>query len=148
MNRVLEAFANLPEPEVLGMTEVIDPKTGEKKVKEQLSSMYIIDERTGRVGPLPLSAQPLLGKEYAQIPDKLADQRTLLKLDIDKYKLEIPRAAQMTMEPQPDEQMEQGGPDSMSQVPSPLQDMMAGQGSNIPQTEFPGSPALVGGNPV
>lgn len=96
-----------------------------------------------------ISASPALMEEFVKKYDLGKTLGEILTaLDIDKYKLEIPKAVQMTMEPQPEGQPEQGGPDSMSQVPNPLQDMMAGQGSNIPQTEFPGSPALAGGNPV
>ncbi len=74
----------------------------------------------------------------------------MTSLDLDKTKLEIPQAVQMTMQPQQEMQgPEQGGPNMMSQQPSAmsgsLQDMMGG-GAELPHTEFPGSPALVGGN--
>ena len=71
-------------------------------------------------------------------------------LNIDKTKLEIPLAVQNTMTAPPDQAgAPQEGPDMMSQVPQAssgsLQDMMGG-GAGLPQTEFPGSPAIPGGN--
>lgn len=94
-----------------------------------------------------ISASPVLMEEFLKKYDlgkTLGEIMTAL--DIDKYKLEIPIAEQMTMqEPGP----EQGAPvepgaDQMSQVPQAggLADLMGGGG--IPQTEFPGSPATAG----
>jgi hypothetical protein len=79
-------------------------------------------------------------------PAKLLGE-IMTSLDIDKHKLEIPQAEQMTVgAPMPGDQ-EQGMPDQMSQVPQAgagsLQDMMGG-GAEMPQSSFPGSPATAG----
>jgi len=96
-----------------------------------------------------ISASPQLMEEYVKKYDlgkTLGEIMT--SLNIDKYKLEIPQEVQATMMPQ-EQAPEQGGPDMMSQVPSAasgsLQDMMGG-GAELPQTSFPGSPAIPGGN--
>lgn len=71
----------------------------------------------------------------------------MTSLDIDKYKLEIPKAVQATMQPQEEPPPEQG-PNQMSQVPQAgagtLADIMGGP--QFPQAQFPGSPAIPGGN--
>jgi hypothetical protein len=97
-----------------------------------------------------IAASPQLMEEYLKKYDlgkTLGEIMTAL--NIDKYKLEIPKAVQMTMEPQ-QEGPPQGGPDAMSQVPDAgagsLADMMGGGQAGIPSTQFPGSPALIGGN--
>ena len=96
-----------------------------------------------------IGASPQLMEEFVKKYDlgkTLGEIMTAL--DIDKYKLEIPQEVQATMMPE-GPAPEQGGPDMMSQVPSAasgsLQDMMGG-GAEFPSTEFPGSPALQGGN--
>lgn len=92
-----------------------------------------------------IAASPQLMEEYMK---KYSLSKTLgeimTSLNIDKYKLEIPRAEQMTMEAPP-EGPPGAQPDQMSQVPEAggLSDMM---GPDLPQTEFPGSPALIGGS--
>lgn len=97
-----------------------------------------------------ISASPMLMEEYLKKYDlgkTLGEIMTAL--NIDKHKLEIPLAVQQTMQPTQEAAPEQGGPDAMSQVPQAgagsLQDMMGG-GAEMPSTQFPGSPALVGGN--
>lgn len=69
-------------------------------------------------------------------------------LDIDKTKLEIPVAVQNTMAPPQEEAPPEQGPDMMSQVPQAragtMQDIFGG--SALPYTQFPGSPAIPGGN--
>lgn len=99
-----------------------------------------------------VSASPALMEEFVKKYDlgkTLGEIMT--SLDIDKYKLEIPKAVQNTMSPQEGTAPpEQQGPDQMSQVPQAgagsLQDMMngAGGGAGIPQSQFPGSPATAG----
>lgn len=98
-----------------------------------------------------IAGAPPLMEAYVQ---KYSIEKTLgevmTSLNIDKHKLEIPQAQQMTMqdgggEPPP----EQGGPDMMSQTPEPggsMADMMGAGQAGMPSTEFPGSPALIGGN--
>lgn len=67
-------------------------------------------------------------------------------LDIDKHKLELPQANQMTMQAEPEAPPEQG-PDMMSQIPQAgagsLADIFGG-GAGMPQSAFPGSPATSG----
>lgn len=96
-----------------------------------------------------IAASPILMEEYLKKYDL---GRTLgeimTALNIDKYKLEIPEAVQRTMqEPAPQEQGApvQGAPDGMSQVPG-ADGISAMMGPEIPSTQFPGSPALSGGN--
>ena len=96
-----------------------------------------------------ISASPQLMEEFVKKYDlgkTLGEIMT--SLNIDKTKLEIPQEVQQTMMPQ-EEAAPEGGPDAMSQVPDAgagsLQDMMGG-GAELPSTEFPGSPALAGGN--
>lgn len=75
----------------------------------------------------------------------------MTSLNIDKYKLEIPKAVQNTMAP-PDQGQPEGAPDQMSQVPQAgagsLADIFGGgqAATGLPQTQFPGSPAIPGGN--
>lgn len=95
----------------------------------------------------PLLAEQFLAKYD---PGKLLGE-VMTSLDIDKHKLEIPEAVQMTMqEPQQGDPMqaEMGGPDVNSQIPQAgagsLSDMMGTP--SFPQSEFPGSPAIPGGN--
>ena len=69
-------------------------------------------------------------------------------LDIDKHKLEIPEEVQRTMGGG-DAGAPVAGPQDMSQVADAgsLNDYMTGtETPGIPQTSFPGSPALIGGN--
>lgn len=96
-----------------------------------------------------ITASPQLMEEFVKKYDlgkTLGEIMT--SLNIDKYKLEIPQEVQATMMPQ-EQAPEQGGPDTMSQVPSAasgsLQDLMGG-GAELPHTQFPGSPAIPGGN--
>ena len=67
----------------------------------------------------------------------------MTSLNIDKYKLEIPKAQQMTMQA-PEGAPEPMGPDMMSQIASPTSEMAAPNAPNIPQSQFPGSPATGG----
>lgn len=91
---------------------------------------------------------PILMEEYMRKYDigKLLGE-IMTALNIDKNKLEIPVAVQRTM-PGADTEGQEQGADDMSQVPGAgsgsLQDMMGGP--QFPQTQFPGSPALSGGN--
>lgn len=98
-----------------------------------------------------ISSSPILMEEYAKKYDygKLLGE-VMTSLDIDKHKLEIPQAVQMTMQPQ-QEMMgpEMGGPDMNSQIPQAgagsLADMLGGGSElGLPQTQFPGSPATEG----
>lgn len=96
-----------------------------------------------------ISASPMLMEEFLKKYDlgkTLGEIMT--SLDIDKSKLEIPQAVQNTMAPPEQGAPEQPGADMMSQVPQAgagsLQDLMGGP--QLPQTEFPGSPAIPGGN--
>lgn len=69
-------------------------------------------------------------------------------LDIDKHKLEIPEEVQRTMGAQ-EEPTPEPMPDGMSQVPQAgaMSDMgSASTPGGMAQTQFPGSPALIGGN--
>lgn len=70
----------------------------------------------------------------------------LTSLDIDKYKLEIPQAEQMTM--QAPEGAPEQGPDMNSQIPQAGADSFGSAmgGAGMPQTSFPGSPAMIGGS--
>lgn len=96
-----------------------------------------------------VSASPQLLEEFVRKYDlgKLLGE-IMTSLDIDKHKIEIPQSVQATMQAPQEGAPEQGGPDQMSQVPQAgagsLQDMMAGP--QFPQTQFPGSPAIAGGN--
>jgi hypothetical protein len=94
-----------------------------------------------------IAASPVLMEEYAKKYDfgkTLGEIMTAL--NIDKHKLEIPEAVQRTMQPQPDQGAPvQGQPDQMSQVPQ-AGGISAMAGPALPQTSFPGSPALIGGN--
>ncbi len=98
----------------------------------------------------------VLMQEYSKkygFAELLAEIMT--SLDIDKYKLELPKAVQATMQPQGQEPGQpaqepppEQGPDQMSQVPQAgagtLADLMGSP--QFPQTQFPGSPAIPGGN--
>lgn len=92
-----------------------------------------------------IASSPVLMEEYAK---KYSFTKTLgeimTSLDIDKYKLEIPQAEQNTMS-EPEGGAPPAQPDQMSQVPEAggLTEMM---GPELPQAEFPGSPANIGGN--
>ncbi len=97
-----------------------------------------------------VAASPVLMEEFSKKYDwgKVLGE-TMVALNIDKQKLEIPVSVQRTMEAPPEEAgagapME-GQPDMMSQVPD-AGAMSAMAGPEIPQSEFPGSPALIGGN--
>lgn len=99
-----------------------------------------------------ITASPQLMEEFVKKYDlgkTLGEIMT--SLNIDKYKLEIPKEVQATMQQAPPQGApDQGGPDAMSQVPSAasgsLQDMMSGGGPGLPQESFPGSPATKGVN--
>lgn len=96
-----------------------------------------------------IGSAPALLEEYLKKYDlgkTLGEIMTAL--DIDKHKLEIPEAVQMTMQA-PEEGTPVEGPQDMSQVPQAgaLTEMVGpGAGGGVPQTQFPGSPALIGGN--
>lgn len=98
-----------------------------------------------------VASAPVLLEEFLKKYDlgKLLGE-IMTALDIDKHKLEIPEAVQRTMAAPP-----QGGPETapqdMSQVPEAgsLNEYMTGtETPGIPQSSFPGSPALVGGNNI
>lgn len=98
-----------------------------------------------------ISASPALLEEYVKKYDlgkTLGEIMTAL--NINKDKLEIPVSVQNTMMA-PQEGAPEQGPDQMSQVPDAgagsLADIFGG-GGGMPQTSFPGSPALIGGNQV
>ena len=95
-----------------------------------------------------VAASPVLMEEFMKKYDL---GRTLgeimTALDIDKYKLQIPVEVQRTMEA-PAEEAPPPQPDGMSQVPEAggISDMgSASTPGGIPQTAFPGSPAMIGG---
>jgi hypothetical protein len=93
-----------------------------------------------------LGGSPVLMEEFVKKYDLgKALGEIMTSLNIDKHKLEIPRAAQMTMEA-PVEGVPGAEPDMMSQVAGPpagsLKEML---GAALPQSEFPGSPATAGG---
>jgi len=85
---------------------------------------------------------PALLEEFSKKydPGKLLGE-VMTSLDIDKYKLEIPKAVQATMEAPPQEPPPQG-PDLNSQQPQAgagsLADMFGGP--QLPQEQFPGGP--------
>jgi len=93
------------------------------------------------IGSPPLLEEYLkkydLGKTLGEI---------MTSLNIDKYKLEIPKAVQATMQPQAEapQAPQAPGPDMMSQVANPSAEMAAPNAPNIPQASFPGSPATGG----
>lgn len=93
-----------------------------------------------------IAASPVLMEEYVKKYDLGKTLGEIMSaLNIDKHKLEIPAAVQATMqEGQSAGQPMEGGPDMLSQVPAAgnISDM----GPAIPYTQFPGSPALLGGN--
>ena len=93
-----------------------------------------------------IGTAPALMEEYLKKYDlgKLLGE-IMTALDIDKYKLEIPMSHQMTM------QAEQGAPEAGPGNGNPAPDASQGgsfgeqMGAGLPQTEFPGSPAMIGG---
>lgn len=99
-----------------------------------------------------IAASPALMEEFVKKYDlgkTLGEIMT--SLDIDKHKLEIPQTVQDTMQEPAPGQPDQGGPDEMSQVPQAgagsLADIFGGGSAlGIPHSQFPGSPALAGGN--
>lgn len=98
-----------------------------------------------------ISASPQLMEEFIKKYDlgkTLGEIMT--SLNIDKYKLEIPVEVQKTMEGPAPGAPEAQGPDQMSQVPQggsgSLADIFSGGGAQIPHSQFPGSPAIAGGN--
>lgn len=98
-----------------------------------------------------VASSPVLMEEFFKKYDltKLLGE-IMTALDIDKHKLEIPQAVQNTMA-MPDEGAPVMGPQDMSQVQSgaSVNDYLSGlETPGIPQTSFPGSPALAGGNQV
>ena len=98
-----------------------------------------------------IGAAPALMEEYLKKYDlgKLLGE-IMRALDLDTHKLEIPRAVQMTMENPQEGAPVEGAPNQMSQQPGAgsgsLADMMGTP--QLPQTEFPGSPALIGGGNI
>ncbi len=53
----------LPDPETVARTEVVDPKTGARKIKEQIQSFLIVEEATGRFDQLRPSPDYFRSKE-------------------------------------------------------------------------------------
>lgn len=99
-----------------------------------------------------IASSPILMEEFFKKYDlgKLLGE-IMSALDIDKHKLEIPQAVQNTMAPQPEEGAPVMGPQDMSQVQSgaSVNEYLSGMETpGMPQTSFPGSPALAGGNQV
>jgi hypothetical protein len=100
-----------------------------------------------------IASSPILMEEFFKKYDlgKLLGE-IMSALDIDKHKLEIPQAVQNTMAaPPPQEGAPVAGPQDMSQVQSgaSVNEYLSGMDTpGIPQTSFPGSPALIGGNQV
>jgi len=99
-----------------------------------------------------IASSPILMEEYLKKYDLGKTLGEIMSaLNIDKHKLEIPVAVQRTMQPSEDPSaMEQGAPvegqpDMMSQTPD-AGGLSAMVGPEIPSTQFPGSPALIGGN--
>lgn len=95
-------------------------------------------------------SNPVLTEEFMKKYDAGKTLGEIMtSLDIDKSKLEIPMAVQNTMAAPAEGAPVEQEADMMSQVPQAgagsLQDLMGG-GAGIPQTEFPGSPAIPGGN--
>lgn len=97
-----------------------------------------------------ISASPMLMEEFLKKYDlgkTLGEIMT--SLDIDKYKLEIPQAVQNTMQAPPEGGPVEPGADMMSQVPdagAPSAADLMGGSPGIPSSQFPGSPAIPGGN--
>lgn len=100
-----------------------------------------------------IASSPILMEEFFKKYDlgKLLGE-IMSALDIDKHKLEIPQAVQNTMAPpSPEEGAPVAGPQDMSQVQSgaSVNEYLSGMETpGMPQTSFPGSPALIGGNQV
>lgn len=94
------------------------------------------------------SAPPLLEEFLKKYDLGKTLGEIMTALDIDKHKLEIPEAVQRTMQTQP-EGAPEPQPDQMSQVPEAGGPQSFGEtlGGAIPQTQFPGSPALIGQGP-
>lgn len=96
-----------------------------------------------------IGSSEVLLEEFAKKYDfgKLLAE-VMRSLDIDKYKLEIPKEVQGTMNEQAETAPPEQGPDMMSQTSQAgagsLADMMGGP--QFPTSQFPGSPALAGGN--
>lgn len=95
-----------------------------------------------------LAAAPMFMEEYLKRYDLgMLLGEIMTSLNLDKHKLEVPEAVQATMR-QPQGGAPEQGPDMMSQQPQAssgtLADMMGTP--QFPQTQFPGSPALAGGN--
>lgn len=96
-----------------------------------------------------VGSSPILMEEFFKKYDlgRLLGE-IMTALDIDKHKLEIPQAVQNTMTA-PEQGAPVAGPQDMSQIQSgaSVNDYLSGmQTPGIPQTSFPGSPALAGGN--
>lgn len=119
---------------VYGITQTLNKAQDFKKLTTLLQT----------IGSVPALMEAFVGKYDLG----LTLGEVMTALDIDKHKLEIPKAVQNTMAP-PAEGVPEEGADMMSQVGAPggsMADMMSGSQAGIPQTEFPGSPALIGGN--
>lgn len=93
-----------------------------------------------------ISASPVLMEEYIKKYDLGKTLGEIMSaLNIDKHKLEIPLAVQATMQEQPEQGAPmEGQPDMMSQVPD-AGGISAMAGPEIPYADFPGSPAIAGG---
>ena len=91
---------------------------------------------------------PVLTEKFMERydPTKLLGE-IMSALNLDKAKIELPIAVQKTMEA-PQEGQPEAQPDMMSQIPQAssgsLGDMFGGP--QFPQAQFPGSPAIPGGN--
>jgi len=92
-----------------------------------------------------VGASPVMMEAFAKKYDleKLLGE-IMTALNVDKHKIEHSQAVQQTMMA-PQEGAPEMSPDMMSQVPDAggIQDLM---GPQLPQTQFPGSPAIPGGN--
>jgi hypothetical protein len=94
-----------------------------------------------------VSSSPMLMEKYLEKYDLAKTLGEIMTaLNIDKSKLEIPVAMQQTMQ-EPQEGAPEQGPDMMSQTPQAGAGSMADLfgGAEMPQSEFPGSPATAGG---
>lgn len=130
-NEVFASTVNGMKYRVFGITQTLQKAQDFQKLTTLLQTVA--------------SAPPLM-EAYVQkydIAKTLGEIMTAL--NIDKHKLEIPEAVQNTMKEGGDQGAPLPEPDMMSQVPEAggIGEQMGG---GMPQTAFPGSPALIGGN--
>ena len=76
----------LPDPENRVKTEVIDPITKERKMKEQIKEVIIVNEKEGNFQKIDFPQDYFRGKENV---GSLEDQEKAIKLEINKQNSEI-----------------------------------------------------------